>query len=191
MNRQFVLSCIVWRQAFTFGNKSSDFLKSRSIQANGLECFYRMHARPHHCIQFCCFGKGQTFPVYEQFSNSIITEKEGTILSAHCLGCKAGLAESCSHVSSVLFYLEAWTKINGRLSCTLAKRLWLLLIYIKQVEYEKVPEINLTLARKMENDSDAEIENLCCSLKLFLSLFGSWLLHQFISLSLLYGLLDL
>ena len=26
----------------------------------------------------------------------IITEKEGTILSAHCLGCKAGLAESLS-----------------------------------------------------------------------------------------------
>lgn len=106
----------------------------------------------------------------EQFSNSIITEKEGTILSAHCLGCKAGLAESCSHVSSVLFYLEAWTKINGRLSCMLAKRLWLLSTYINQVEYEKVPEINLTLVRKMGNDSDVEIENLCCSLKLFLSL---------------------
>lgn len=24
-------------------------------QNNGL-WFYRMHARPHHCIQFCCFG---------------------------------------------------------------------------------------------------------------------------------------
>lgn len=135
----------------------------------------------------------------EQFSNSIITEKEGTILSAHCLGCKAGLAESCSHVSSVLFYLEAWTKINGRLSCMLAKRLWLLSTYINQVEYEKVPEINLTLVRKMGNDSDVEIENLCCSLKLFLSLF--WKLasspvrassiSHFISLPLLYGLFNL
>ena len=48
----------------------------------------------------------------------IITEREGTILSAHCLGCKAGLAESCSHIASVLFYLEAWTKINGKLSYT-------------------------------------------------------------------------
>ena len=45
----------------------------------------------------------------------IIIEQEGTILSAHCSGCKAGLAESCSHVASVLFCLEAWTKINGRL----------------------------------------------------------------------------
>jgi len=40
----------------------------------------------------------------------IITESEGTILPTHCLGCKAGLAESCTHIASVLFYLEAWTK---------------------------------------------------------------------------------
>ena len=40
----------------------------------------------------------------------IITKTEGTILSAHCRGCKAGLAESCSHIASVVFYLEARTK---------------------------------------------------------------------------------
>ena len=27
---------------------------------------------------------------------------------------KAGLAESCSHVTSVLYYLKAWTKVSGR-----------------------------------------------------------------------------
>ena len=32
----------------------------------------------------------------------IIAEKDGTIISAHYLGCKAGLAESCSHVASVM-----------------------------------------------------------------------------------------
>ena len=41
----------------------------------------------------------------------IITETEGTILSPHCRGCKAGLAQSCLHIASVLFHLEAWTKI--------------------------------------------------------------------------------
>ena len=46
----------------------------------------------------------------------IITEREGTVLSAHYLGCKAGLAESCSHIATVLFYLEAWTKIRGVLN---------------------------------------------------------------------------
>ena len=39
----------------------------------------------------------------------VISENDGTILSAHWLGCKAGLAESCSHIASVLFYLEATT----------------------------------------------------------------------------------
>ena len=29
----------------------------------------------------------------------IITEKQGTIISAHCCGYKAGLGESCSHVT--------------------------------------------------------------------------------------------
>ena len=65
----------------------------------------------------------------------IIREREGTILSAHCLGCKAGLAETCSHIASVLLYLEAWTKINGKLSCTQVKCLWLLPTYVNHVEY--------------------------------------------------------
>ena len=51
----------------------------------------------------------------------IIFENDGTILSAHCLGCKAGLAESCSHIASVLFYLEATTRIHGKLACTQVK----------------------------------------------------------------------
>ena len=90
----------------------------------------------------------------------VITERQGTILFAHCLGCKAGLAESCSHIASVLFYLEAWTKINGRLACMLVKCSWILPTYVKQVEYEKAREINFTSARKMKNDLDAKIENL-------------------------------
>ena len=44
-------------------------------------------------------------------------EKQRTIISAHCCGCKAGLGESCSHVASILLYLKAaWTKINGKVS---------------------------------------------------------------------------
>ena len=80
----------------------------------------------------------------------IITEREGMILSAHCLGCKAGLAEYCSHIASVLFYFEAWTKINGRLSCTQVKCTWLLPSYVKQVDYARVRDINFTSAKKMK-----------------------------------------
>ena len=56
---------------------------------------------------------------------SVITTKEGSILSAHCLGCKAGLGETCSHIASILFYIEAWTRIHGKLACTQVKCTWL------------------------------------------------------------------
>ena len=90
----------------------------------------------------------------------IITEREGTILSAHCQGFKAGLAESCSHIASVLFYLKAWTKINGRLSCTQVKCTWLLPSYVKQIDDARVLDINFTSAKKMKSDLDASIDNV-------------------------------
>ena len=43
-----------------------------------------------------------------------ISKNDGTILSAHCLGCKAGLAGL--HIVSVLFYLEATTRIHEKLA---------------------------------------------------------------------------
>ena len=45
-----------------------------------------------------------------------ISENDGTIMSAHCFGCKAGLL--ChAHISRV-FYFEATTRIHGKLACT-------------------------------------------------------------------------
>ena len=90
----------------------------------------------------------------------IITEKQGTIISAHCCGCKAGLGESCSHVASVLFYLEAWTKINGKLSCTQVKCSWILPSYVKEVEYARVRDIKFTSAKKMKADLDSVLDRL-------------------------------
>ena len=90
----------------------------------------------------------------------IITEKDGPINCAHCLGCKAALAESCSHIASVLFYLEAWTKVNGRLSCTQMKCSWILPSFANEVEYARVRDINFKSAKKMKADLDATIENL-------------------------------
>ena len=55
----------------------------------------------------------------------VISENDETILSAHCCGCKAGLAESCSHIASVLFYLGATTRIHGKLACTQGKCSWI------------------------------------------------------------------
>lgn len=67
----------------------------------------------------------------------VTSENDGTILSAHCLGRKAGLAESCSHIVSVLFYLEATTQIHDELTCTKVKCSWILLIYVNEVPYAR------------------------------------------------------
>jgi len=51
--------------------------------------------------------KNVRLAIYVAFLICVISENDGTILSAHCLGCKAGL--DGAHISRVLFYLEAVT----------------------------------------------------------------------------------
>ena len=89
-----------------------------------------------------------------------IAEKDGIVRSAHCLGCKAGLSESCSHVASVLLHIEAWTRIRGKLACTQVKCTWLLPSLVKDVPYAKVRDINLTSARKLKADFGQKIDSV-------------------------------
>ena len=63
----------------------------------------------------------------------VVAKEDGTILSAHCLGCQASLGESCCHIASVLFYIEAWTRINGKIACTQVKCKWLLPSFVNKV----------------------------------------------------------
>ena len=84
----------------------------------------------------------------------IIANKDGSILSAHCIGCMAGLGECCSHIASVLFYVEFWTRINGKLSCTRVKCTWILPTYVKEVNYSRIADINFSSARKLKADSE-------------------------------------
>ena len=84
----------------------------------------------------------------------VIASQEGTIISAHCMGCKAGLGETCSHVASVLFYIEAWTRINGKLACTQVKCTWLLPTYVNEVPYARARDINFKSAKKLKEEMD-------------------------------------
>ena len=90
----------------------------------------------------------------------IIAESDGTIRSTHCLGCKAGLAESCSHIASVLFYIEAWIRINGKLACTQVKCSWLLPTYVNEVPYARVRDIDFSSAKRLKENLDAKIDCL-------------------------------
>ncbi|KAL9977034.1 hypothetical protein ACROYT_G014396 [Oculina patagonica] len=51
----------------------------------------------------------------------IIADTDGTIPSAHCFGCRAGLTESSSHVASAMFYIECWTCVNRKMACMQVK----------------------------------------------------------------------
>ena len=89
----------------------------------------------------------------------IIAEKDGTIISAHCLGCKGELAESCSHVASVMFYIEAVTRIQGKLACTQAKCTWILPTYVNEVPYAKVKDIDFSSAKQLKKALDKKIDS--------------------------------
>ncbi|EEC05677.1 conserved hypothetical protein [Ixodes scapularis] len=54
----------------------------------------------------------------------IVGKPDGEVLLAHCT-CMAGLGEACSHIGSVLFYLEAVTKRREELTCTDEENAWL------------------------------------------------------------------
>ena len=90
----------------------------------------------------------------------ITANKEGTLLSGHCARCVAGLGECCSHIASVLFYIEVWTRLNGKIACTQIKCTWLLPTAVKQVDCERIKDINFSLARKLKTDLDNFIERV-------------------------------
>ena len=90
----------------------------------------------------------------------IICSKDGTVICAHCIGCMAGLGECCSHVASVLFYIEVWTRLHGKLACTQVECTWILPTYVKEVQYDKAKNINFTSAKKLKDNLDESVENL-------------------------------
>ncbi len=45
----------------------------------------------------------------------------------------AGQGGCCSHIASVLFYIEAWNRLNEKLACTQVKCSWLLSEAVKEV----------------------------------------------------------
>ena len=94
----------------------------------------------------------------------IIANNEGTVSSAHCLACKAGLAECCSHIGSVLYYIKAGNRIQGKLACTQVKCPWLLPTYLNEVPYSEVKlYINFKSAKKSNIELLDRINDLCQS----------------------------
>ena len=73
----------------------------------------------------------------------VVCENSGKVLSAHC-DCMAGLGESCSHVASLLWAIEAGCKRRDSLTVTDKKAYWVLPTSVKTVRYARVKDINFS-----------------------------------------------
>ena len=69
----------------------------------------------------------------------------------------AGLGETCTHIASVLFYLEAVARLQGKQTSTQNKCEWIIPSYLRKVEYLPVKNIDFTSARKQKRNLDEAI----------------------------------
>ena len=73
------------------------------------------------------------------------------VLSSHTvLDVRAEQGECCTHIGSVLFNIEAWNRVNEKLSCTQVKCSWLMPTAFKEVPYAPVSDIDFRLAKKLK-----------------------------------------
>ena len=71
----------------------------------------------------------------------------------------AGLGETCTHISSVLFYLEASARLYGTSkTCTEESCKWIIPSYLKKVQYLPIKDIDFTSARGKKRTLDAQIK---------------------------------
>ena len=90
----------------------------------------------------------------------VIIEDDRRILCAHCRGCMAGQGETCSHIASVLFYIETFNRIRGKLACTDKQCEWILPTYSKDIPLAEVQDIDFRSAKKLKQKLDETVEKL-------------------------------
>ncbi|XP_071796257.1 uncharacterized protein [Asterias amurensis] len=70
----------------------------------------------------------------------VAAKDDGNILTAHCT-CMAGMVETCSHITAVLFAVEAAIRSRVRASCTDLPCRWLIRVPASDVDFSR-PDIN-------------------------------------------------
>ena len=71
----------------------------------------------------------------------IVTEESGKVVAGHC-NCMAGLGESCSHVGSLLWALEAGVRARDSMTVTQKKAYWVLPTSVKEVPYAPLSQLS-------------------------------------------------
>ena len=88
----------------------------------------------------------------------VITESSGEICCGHC-NCMAGLGEVCTHIASLLFYLEALHRLKEVETCTQRQCEWIIPSALKKVEYLPIKDIDFTSARGKKRKLDEMLES--------------------------------
>ena len=72
----------------------------------------------------------------------------------------AGEGESCSPIASVLFYMETFNRIRGKLACTDQECAWILPTYNKDIPFAEAQNIDFRSATKLKQKLDETMEKL-------------------------------
>jgi len=101
----------------------------------------------------------------------IIATPGGTILSAHCRDCLAGLGECCSHVASILFYLEMYHRHVSDISPTDLPNSWLPrttpfprtnpMAEMRNIDCSSAKKLKITCPQLQTNGNNESTTNTC------------------------------
>ena len=89
--------------------------------------------------------------------------KSGRVECGHCT-CMAGLAESCSHIAALLYWLETAVRINNETTCTSKPNDWIIpslptpCQYVPSATLEELEEIAYS-RQKSEGDEYSKLAN--------------------------------
>ena len=64
----------------------------------------------------------------------------------------AGQGETCSHIASVLFYIETFNRIRRKLACTDKQCEWILPTYSKDIPFAEVQDTDFRSATKLKQN---------------------------------------
>ena len=73
----------------------------------------------------------------------VLVHANGVVKVAHCT-CMAGLAETCSHVGALLYWVETAVRIRDQTPCTSKDNKWSLPAPVKDIPYLQLRDIDFT-----------------------------------------------
>ena len=98
----------------------------------------------------------------------VLTEQKGKVLCAHCT-CMAGLAEACSHVASILFWIDITVKVRD--SKTVTDKSWFYNLRVTSCEL-RVTSCFFKKIKLRVTSSFLRVENKIYELQIYIT---SWI----------------